>query len=258
MRMERSPTHSTTTRISIAFAPMMAAPVSGAHSPSLMRHLKPDQPWTYLKPSPQSKRAAANTPQAPHAPWIAKASKGSSTFTNCRRSDEAVKTMAPMMPMQRAEPHSTLLQPAVIETRPARMPLQNWPTSYRRRMAKRIKKTTTPQAEAEIVVFIATCAALKPSSLLAIDKVEPQLKPYQPNHRMNVPNTINGKLCGAYGSIASFSRGGSLVNLGDLKRPARGPAITAPTSAPTPPHMCTMPLPAKSTYPETLISARKP
>ena len=30
---------------------------------------------------------------------------------------------------------------------------------------------------------------------------DPALKPIQPNHRMPVPNTVNGRLCGGIGSV---------------------------------------------------------
>lgn len=45
----------------------------------------------------------------------------------------------------------------------------------------RIRKTKIPPVAAEIVVFIATCAAIAPAEALDMPKVEPGLKPYQPH-----------------------------------------------------------------------------
>lgn len=56
-------------------------------------------------------------------------------------------------------------------------------TSKYRRM-----KTTIPPVAAEMVVFMATCAANAPSFLLFMVRVDPGLKPYQPNHRAKVPS----------------------------------------------------------------------
>src|SRR4051794_20294169 len=71
------------------------------------------------------------------------------------------------------------------------------------------------------------------------DNVEPALKPNQPNARMNVP-------------IATIERlwPGITLGLPFLSNlPMRGPSCHAPTSAITPPVMCTTELPAKSTCP---------
>mmetsp|Transcript_76566 Transcript_76566/g.144248 ORF Transcript_76566/g.144248 Transcript_76566/m.144248 type:complete len:265 (+) Transcript_76566:411-1205(+) len=201
----------------------------------------PWKPLYLLKPSPQSKRAAASTPQSPQAPCTAKASMGSSTLHIFNTVDATTKTKPPMIPMTTAEPLSTLPQPAVIETRPPRIPLHMAEMSYLRVMPKRTISTTRPAVEAVSVVFIATTAAIWPVSVDDIPSVEPQLKPYQPNQRMKVPSTINGKLCGSKFSLVSLSN-----------RPFLGPLIMAPTRAPTPPVMWTMPLPAKSLKPTSL------
>merc|ERR1740127_298341 len=132
-----------------------------------------------------------------------------------------------------------------MDTRPARMPLHMPPTSYFLKIAKRRHNTTIPEVAAEIVVFIATWAASWPVEVEDMPSVEPQLKPYQPNHKMNVPNTTSGVLCGS--KFSSLS-----------KRPFRGPTTMAPTRAPTPPVMCTMPLPAKSLKPTSLMCLSPP
>merc|ERR1712003_554019 len=63
------------------------------------------------------------------------------------------------------------------------------------------------------VVFTATMPAVHAVSKSCIDSVLPELKPYQPNHKQNVPNTVNGMLCGAKVSWSTFGS----------KRPFRGP-----------------------------------
>mmetsp|Transcript_29812 Transcript_29812/g.54408 ORF Transcript_29812/g.54408 Transcript_29812/m.54408 type:complete len:265 (-) Transcript_29812:723-1517(-) len=201
----------------------------------------PWKPLYLLKPSPQSKRAAASTPQSPQAPCTAKASMGSSTLHIFNTVDATTKTKPPMIPMTTAEPLSTLPQPAVIETRPPRIPLHIPAMSYLRVMIKRSTSTIRPPLEAAMVVFIATIAASCPTAVVDSPSVEPQLKPYQPNQRMKVPSTTKGKLCGSKLSFCGISN-----------RPFLGPLIMAPTRAPTPPVMWTMPLPAKSLKPTSL------
>src|SRR5438876_10503458 len=69
--------------------------------------------------------------------------------------------------------------------------------------------------------------------------VDPGLKPNHPKHRMNVPTSAMGRL---WPGIAFADP--SLLYL-----PRRGPRSQAPTSAITPPVICTTDEPAKSTCP---------
>src|SRR5262249_33310306 len=85
------------------------------------------------------------------------------------------------------------------------------------------------------IVFTATTAILRsvPAS------VEPGLNPNQPKARMKVPTIAIGILWAGIGTgVPSF-----------LYFPRRGPINQAPTSARTPPVMCTTEDPAKSTWP---------
>merc|ERR1719498_1162121 len=126
--------------------------------------------------------------------------------------------------MRTADPDSTLEQGAVTDTKPAKMPLQSAAQSYFLVIAKIRRKMVMPPVAAESVVFIMTCAATSAVPPDDIPKVEPELKPHQPNQRMKVPRTMRGCECGA--NSASFS--GS-------NRPVRTPQILAPTSAAMPP-----------------------
>src|SRR3954451_22265422 len=68
------------------------------------------------------------------------------------------------------------------------------------------------------------------------ERVEPGLKPYQPNHRMTAPMLAMVRSCG--GVAPPPSR----LNL----RPRRGPRAMAPARAREPPTVCTTVEPAKS------------
>jgi hypothetical protein len=68
-------------------------------------------------------------------------------------------------------------------------------------------------------------------------RVEPGLKPIQPNNRMKVPMTTNGML---------WAGNGRGVPSGPYF-PTRGPRITASAMAQNPPIACTTVEPAKST-----------
>mmetsp|Transcript_20463 Transcript_20463/g.64336 ORF Transcript_20463/g.64336 Transcript_20463/m.64336 type:complete len:263 (+) Transcript_20463:176-964(+) len=245
MIAERPPDQRTITQISLRLARRSWVPKLSSLVPQLVPwHLKPFQPCAAWKPAPQSKRPAAKTPHAPQAPCTAKASMGSSIFAAFRAAEASWKIKAPRTPMRIDVPVSTLPQPAVMETRPARMPLQRPPMSYRRNIAYRRPKTTRPPTDAASVVFMATWAAIKPFSMVCIANVEPQLKPYQPNQRMKVPRMMRGWLCGSKASGHSVMRSFAVVPTG--KRPMRGPAMAEPTSAAIPPVRWTTPLPAKS------------
>merc|ERR1719464_2094019 len=143
--------------------------------------------------------------------------------------------MPPMRPMAKAAPHSTFPQPAVTDTNPPRIPPQKAPTSYLLMIANFTRKAMRPPADADMVVFIATWAAMKPCSIPTMLNVEPQLNPYQPNQRMNVPRMTSGMLCGANGSFSFSGYGLSNFPMGSLNLPFRGLEMLAPTSAPTPP-----------------------
>ena len=70
----------------------------------------------------------------------------------------------------------------------------------------------------------------------SIETVEAPLKPNQQNQRINTPNAPNVRLCPgiafAFPFLSYF--------------PIRGPRISAPTNAATPPTICTAVEPAKS------------
>merc|ERR1711871_1237037 len=219
------------------FAAIASPVVMYLVSPSSVYEVTPNppQPWCFSVPAPKSKSAAAKQPQMPHAPCTEKASTGSSILSFLMRAAEPTKMNPPSSPMRTAEPDSTLEQGAVTDTKPAKMPLQSAAESYFLVIAKIKKKTVRPPVAAESVVFIITWAATSAVPLSDIPKVEPELKPHQPNQRMKVPRTMRGAECGMNSPAFSSS-----------KRPVRTPITFAPTSAAMPPQRCTTPEPAKS------------
>mmetsp|Transcript_60082 Transcript_60082/g.173252 ORF Transcript_60082/g.173252 Transcript_60082/m.173252 type:complete len:207 (-) Transcript_60082:829-1449(-) len=204
-------------------------------------HAQPPGPWNNRLSMCQSNPTAATEPQRPGIPWTAKASMGSSTLSRRSATDVSTKKPPPTAPMATEAQTVTVAQPAEIETKPAKMPLQKLFSSYLSHLLPRKFSTnaTTPPMAAATVLFMATCAAVMASAMPFILPVSPQLKPYQPNHRTNVPQTTSGALCG-------------LNRCGASQRPARGPATMAPARPTTPPQMWITLLPAKSKAPTSL------
>merc|ERR1719389_176661 len=106
--------------------------------------------------------------------------------------EEPTKMHPPRAPITTAEPDSTLEQGAVIDTKPAKIPLHSAAQSYLRVIVYVTRKTVTPPVAAESVVFIMTCAATSAVPASDSPKVEPELKPHQPNQRIKVPRTTRG------------------------------------------------------------------
>merc|ERR1719271_880352 len=93
-----------------------------------------------------------------------------------------------MKPITIADHDMTLPQLAVMDTRPPRQPPHMLQT-FQRPVCRRCQNVTTRPAMAGAnVVFTATWAARYPAVSFMV-RVLPQLKPYQPNHRIIVPST---------------------------------------------------------------------
>mmetsp|Transcript_2069 Transcript_2069/g.5209 ORF Transcript_2069/g.5209 Transcript_2069/m.5209 type:complete len:216 (+) Transcript_2069:617-1264(+) len=188
----------------------------------------------------------AKTAQKPHAPCTAKASRGSSILSFTRSMDAPLSTNAPMKPITMDAHGSTTTQPAVMDTRPPRMPLPTAITSHTCDMRYSMATDTRPAVAAERVVVTHTRARSRAycTPRANTERVEPPLKPYQPIHRMKTPRIWSTELCpGMCTGLPSVSN-----------RPIRGPRKAAPMSADTPPVMCTTPDPAKSTQPPRIGS----
>jgi len=156
-------------------------------------------------------------PQNPQAPCTEKASSGSSMPIALTPRIEPAKTKPPTTPMSIDQNGLDASQPAVILTRPAKTPFESEDThSTWSTIIVKIKTVRPPQA-AEIVVFMHTVWITTLLSPVA-PRADPPLNPYQPNHRMNVPNTTRPTLCGLNSSLS--------VSGSNL--PMRGPRNIAP------------------------------
>src|SRR5581483_7907527 len=120
-----------------------------------------------------------------------------------------------------------------MATRPPRKPLTDIPRSHFFDLGYTKNTATRPAAAAASVVLAATRPM--PSQSMA-DRVEPGLKPYQPNHRITPPMAPRLRSWGGVGPPPSR------LNL----RPMRGPRAMQPARAMKPPTVCTTVEPAKS------------
>src|SRR3989339_1193591 len=89
---------------------------------------------------------------------------------------------------------------------------------------------TVAAAPASVVV-----TAITAMPAFVPETVEPGLKPYQPNHRMNTPSAASGRLWPLMGFM-----------LFPTYFPILGPRMMAPARADHPPTLCTTVEPAKS------------
>mmetsp|Transcript_33978 Transcript_33978/g.88619 ORF Transcript_33978/g.88619 Transcript_33978/m.88619 type:complete len:200 (+) Transcript_33978:3836-4435(+) len=181
--------------------------------------------------------ATANVPQIPLRQCTGNAPTGSSIPKQVSMEHPRRNIAPAVAPTTKDVSGRNTAQPAVMATRPANTPLHVMGTSILRRTIMEIAAAPNPPATAAIAVFTPTTAATSDPPGFSIETV-PQLKPYQPNNRMNVPRTMKGTLCGANCDTSASE------NL-----PSRGPAIIAPLKAPEPPVTCTTVAPAKSTNP---------
>ena len=123
----------------------------------------------------------------------------------------------------------------VMATRPATAPeaapsVVAWPSLTRSTISQ-----PSMAADAARKVFMIAWAAT-PSAASA----EPALNPAHPNHRMPVPSTVIGRLCGVMGVSG---------------QPLRRPSSSTSARAAAPAFMCTTAPPAKSSAP---LSASQP
>lgn len=162
-------------------------------------------------------RPDAIQPQNPHAPCTENASSGSSMPNILTRRIEPAKIKPPTIPMIIDHHELAESQQAVMLTRPANIPLLSEDThsTWSTIIVKR--NTVSPPVAAAIVVFMQTSWITIVLSPVA-PSADPPLNPYQPNHKMKVPNTTRPTLCGLNSSLSVWGS-----NL-----PMRGPRKIAP------------------------------
>mmetsp|Transcript_67171 Transcript_67171/g.188022 ORF Transcript_67171/g.188022 Transcript_67171/m.188022 type:complete len:265 (+) Transcript_67171:411-1205(+) len=254
MRRGKKTRHATT-----AEEPMMVttptkfAQTASTHAPVLQAPSSPRsqaQPvgrWNLSAFMCQLKSGPDTRPQNPGTACTAKTSLGSSK-PNLLSTNEAHRySIAPTAPMHSEAQWVTELQPAEMDTRPARTPLHMPRRSpvLPQLKANRSQNAVRPPAAADSVVFMATCEANSASLTPVMDCVMPQWRPCHPNHAMKVPRTTRGTLFGTNSS-------------GEVQRPGRVGQKIVPTKATLPPHKWITPLPAKSTMPTAFTSCSTP
>ena len=172
----------------------------------------------------------------PFMPCTATAPTGSSTRWRSRNSTPNTTITPPIRPMMMACPGSTKAHDAVIATRPASAPFMPMVRSGLPTTSHTVAVAAMAPAAAARLVLMATRAISEPSPT---PRVEPGLKPNQPNHSRNMPSEASGREWAAM--TLGLPSGPNL--------PIRGPSARVPMKAAQPPTACTTVEPAKSAKP---------
>ena len=178
------------------------------------------------------KRPTASVPQMPQVRWTEMAPTGSSIFTLSRNSTEPTTIAPAIRPISVADRAAIWSAPAVIPTRPARMPFSAMDRSGFRSSSHEV--TMAPTAPADAAMHVVT--SVSDTRFGSPDRTEPPLNPNQPSHSRKTPMAASGMLLGRIGRMRPSGR----------YLPMRGPSSMAPANAPQPPTACTMVEPAKS------------
>ena len=172
----------------------------------------------------------------PFMPCTAMAPTGSSTWRRSRNITPNTTITPPTSPISIACPGSTNAHGAVIATRPARAPFIPMVRSGLPATIHTVAVAAIAPAAAARLVLMATRAMSEPSPT---PRVEPGLKPNQPNQSRNIPSEARGRECPS--STLGLPSGPYL--------PMRGPSVLVPMNAAQPPTACTTVEPAKSVKP---------
>ena len=177
------------------------------------------------------KMPTASVPQMPQVRCTEIAPTGSSIWMRSKNSTENTTSTPAIMPIAIADHIAIRSAPAVMPTRPARMPFRAIERSgFWNRSCEASMAPSPPAAAARQVV-----TSVSETSAGSADSTEPPLKPNQPSQSRKTPTVASGRLLPGIGDTRPFT------NL-----PRRGPSIQAPTNAAQPPTECTSVEPAKS------------
>ena len=133
--------------------------------------------------------------------------------------------------MMTAPSGDTRSQPAVMATKPAKIPLRVSENEGLPYLIQDVNMVAIPPAAAARLVVRNTCEIATLFTSPDAASCEPGLKPNQPNQRMNTPRDAAMRLCPGIARL--------LPSLPYL--PRRGPSAIAPTKASTPTtgrHVC--------------------
>ena len=151
-----------------------------------------------IRPTSRSKIPTARHPQNPVKPWIWDASIGSSILNLCSSFVDNMQTEHPITPMIAAAHISTLLQGAVIATRPARIAFMIFPGSCGENplpvdilMCSNRTNVRAEVAGAMKVVKAMSCG-MNVLSISTISYPEEALKKIQPTHSRRPPTIESG------------------------------------------------------------------
>ena len=139
------------------------------------------------------KKAKRMQPIIPQAPWTQKASRGSSIFILFIAKHAKQYVIEPINPITTAAHGSTEAHPAVMVTRPARIPFVKAQKSSLKFFLSpviyflKFNVNRPDEAGAKIVFIIAISASLLIP--LTIPPDDPALKNNHPSHRIRVPST---------------------------------------------------------------------
>ncbi len=176
----------------------------------------------------------------PHTPCTDDAPTGSSICSLWSMNSMAYTSTIPQSsPITTAPQGDTTSQPAVMPTRPARMPFKVRESEGLPYLNQVTNMVATPPATAARLVVRKTCEMAKRFTSPLAASWLPGLKPNQPSQRINTPSAARARLCPGMARL--------LPSLPYF--PRRGPRASAPVRARMPPTLCTMALPAKSWKP---------
>ena len=182
-------------------------------------------------PAREPKMPTARVPQIPQIRCTAMAPTGSSSLILSMKATANTIRAPAIPPIMMASVGLIWSAPAVIPTRPPRIPFRNMVRSRFLYIAVETRKATTPpEAAARQVV-----TRVREVSSGSADSTEPPLKPNQPSQRISTPAVARGMLCP-----------GMAMGLPSLNLPIRAPRSQTATRAAHPPTECTRVDPAKS------------
>src|SRR6188768_3973744 len=186
------------------------------------------------------KMPTASVPQTPHTKCTDVAPTGSSSFSLSRSTTALTASVPASSPTRIALDGMMTSAPALMATKPARIPLSISDNSGFRLMKLYANMAPAPPAAPAKQVFTRTNEVRAGSA----DSTEPPLNPNQPSHKTSTPMVTKGMLDPGMG-----------FNSPRLPYfPRRGPKSHTPTSAAQPPTECTRVDPEKSWKPRSAMN----
>mmetsp|Transcript_2742 Transcript_2742/g.5911 ORF Transcript_2742/g.5911 Transcript_2742/m.5911 type:complete len:253 (-) Transcript_2742:969-1727(-) len=227
----RQDTHTKINRPPTTFIPRRVA----SADPRPQENTQPtcvERPYTSSKRRGEAKIPTAMSPHIPPPRCTGTASQASSIFHRVSCRDKDMYNTPPRAPTSAAAHGSNIPHPPVMATSPVRVPLRPSDSFHATSPVARCVATADViraerhPADAPSVVDTADMEAILPKPSSVIRSIDPQLKPYHPNHRRKVPRVWRELEC-------------PLIVLGaprsSQNRPLRGPSMREAIRAVVPP-----------------------